>query len=83
MLFLVLQIHNVPSDLTDVSAITKTMCATGCYQNEKFVAICIQGIRTAVISVGPLMIESPWAEKRVSTGAMETIDDPLVVQTKI
>ena len=33
--------------------------------------------------VGPLIIESFWAEKRVSTGALEALDDPLVVQAKI
>ena len=34
-------------------------------------------------TVGPLIIESFWAEKQVSTGALEALDDPLVVQTKI
>ena len=29
------------------------------------------------------MIESPGAKKRVSTGALETLKDPLVIQTKI
>ena len=33
-------------------------------------------------TVGPLIIESFWAKKRVSTGALEALDDPLVVQTK-
>ena len=33
-------------------------------------------------TVGPLIIESFWAKKRVSTGAPEALDDPLVVQTK-
>ena len=35
-----------------------------------------------IITVGPLIIESFWAKKRVSTGALEALDDPLVVQTK-
>ena len=34
-------------------------------------------------TVGPLTIESLWAKKRVSTGALRALDDPLVVQTKI
>ena len=34
-------------------------------------------------TVGPLIIESFWAEKRVSTGALGALDDPLVVKTKI
>ena len=34
-------------------------------------------------TVGPLIIESFWAKKRVSTGALGALDDPLVVQTKI
>ena len=33
-------------------------------------------------TVGPLIIESFWAKKPVSTGALEALDDPLVVQTK-
>ena len=33
-------------------------------------------------TVGPLIIESLWAKKRVSTGALRALDDPLVVQTK-
>ena len=32
--------------------------------------------------VGPLMIESPRAKKRVSTGAFEALDDPYLVQAK-
>ena len=34
-------------------------------------------------TVGPLIIESLWTKKRVSTGALGALDDPLVVQTKI
>ena len=34
-------------------------------------------------TVGPLVIESLWAKKIVSTGALGALDDPLVVQTKI
>ena len=34
-------------------------------------------------TVGPLIIESLWARKWVSTGALEALDDPLVVQMKI
>ena len=34
-------------------------------------------------TVGPLIIESFQAKKRVSTGALGALDDPLVVQTKI
>ena len=34
-------------------------------------------------TVGPLIIESLWEEKRVSTGALRALDDPVVVQTKI
>ena len=34
-------------------------------------------------TVGPLIIESLRAKKRVSTGALRALDDPLVVQTKI
>ena len=34
-------------------------------------------------TVGPLIIESLWAKKRVSTGALGALDDSLVVQTKI
>ena len=34
-------------------------------------------------TVGPLIIESLWAEKRESTRALGALDDPLVVQTKI
>ena len=30
-----------------------------------------------------LIVELPWAEKRVSTGAFRAVNDPLVVQTKI
>ena len=36
-----------------------------------------------LITVGPLIIESFGAKKRVSTGALEALDDPIVVQTKI
>ena len=32
--------------------------------------------------VGPLIIESLWAKKRVSAGALRALDDPLVVETK-
>ena len=34
-------------------------------------------------TAGPLIIESSRAKKRVSTGALRALDDPLVVQTKI
>ena len=34
-------------------------------------------------TVGPLIIESHWAKKWVSTGALEALDDPFVVQIKI
>ena len=34
-------------------------------------------------TVGPLLIESFWAEKRVSTRALGALDDPVVVQTNI
>ena len=34
-------------------------------------------------TVGPLIIESLWANKRVSTGALGALDDPLIVHTKI
>ena len=34
-------------------------------------------------TIGSLIIESLWAKKRVSTGALEALDDPLVVQMKI
>ena len=34
-------------------------------------------------TVGPLIIESLWTKKRVSTGALRDLDDPLEVQTKI
>ena len=33
-------------------------------------------------TVGPLITESHWAQKRVSTGALEALDDPLEVHTK-
>ena len=33
--------------------------------------------------VGRLIIESLWAEKGVSTGALGPVNDQLVVQTKI
>ena len=36
-----------------------------------------------LLTVGPLIIESLWAKKRVSTGALKARDDPVVVQTKI
>ena len=34
-------------------------------------------------TVGPLIIESLWAKKRVSTGALRALDNQPVVQTKI
>ena len=34
-------------------------------------------------TAGPVIIESPSAEKPVSTGALRALDGPLVVQTKI
>ena len=34
-------------------------------------------------TVGPLIFESLWAEKRVSTGALEALDDPLEDQMNI
>ena len=34
-------------------------------------------------TVGPVIIESLWAKKQVSTGALVALDDLLVVQTKI
>ena len=34
-------------------------------------------------TAGPLIIESFQAKKRVSTGALGALDDPLMVQTKI
>ena len=37
----------------------------------------------ALYTVGPVIIESFWAQKRVSTGALEALDEALVVQTKI
>ena len=37
----------------------------------------------AMYTVGPLIIESLWAKKRVSTGALEALDGPLVVQMNI
>ena len=36
-----------------------------------------------IIAVGPLIIESLWEKKRVSTGALRALEDALVVQTKI
>ena len=33
-------------------------------------------------TVGPLIIESLWAKNGVSTGALEALDNPLVVQKK-
>ena len=34
-------------------------------------------------TVGPLIIESLWAKKRVTTEALSALDNPFVVQTKI
>ena len=34
-------------------------------------------------TVGSLIMKSLWAEKRVSTGALWALDNPLVVQMKI
>ena len=39
--------------------------------------------RIVLHTVGPLIIESLWAKKRVSTGALRALDDQPVVQTKI
>ena len=36
-----------------------------------------------VCTVEPLQIESLWAKKRVSTGALRALDGPLVVETMI
>ena len=33
-------------------------------------------------TVGPLVTESPEEKQRVSTGALESLDDPFVAQTK-
>ena len=35
------------------------------------------------LSVGPLIIESLWTKKRVSSGALRALDDPLEDETKI
>ena len=44
----------------------------------------ILGRRTSMsCTVEPLIIESLWAKKRVSTGALKALDDPLVVQMRI
>ena len=37
----------------------------------------------ASVTVQPLIFESLWAGKRVSTGALRALNDPLVVQAKI
>ena len=34
-------------------------------------------------TVGPLIIESPWAKHGVSTKALEVLNDPLVVRMKL
>ena len=34
-------------------------------------------------TLGPPVVESLWARKQVSTGALGALDDPLAVQTKI
>ena len=39
-------------------------------------------VAVCTCTVGPLIIESHWAKKRVSTGALGALDDPPVVQTK-
>ena len=89
--------YNFQGDLTDVSAITKALhssqrtCeADSVYALPEYRTI-VKYSRTWFISkagrciftVGPLIIESLWAKKRVSTGALGALDNPLVVQTKI
>ena len=59
-------------------------CTTAmCQHRRKYV--CGQFDPNSMLSlftVGPLIIESFQAKKRVSTGALGALDDPLVVQTK-
>ena len=50
---------------------------------EQFLGLSSKQLPTYVNTVGPLIIESLRAKKRVSTGALRALDDPLVVQTKI
>ena len=38
---------------------------------------------TGTCTVGPLSIQSPWAGKRMSTGALDALNDLLIVLTKI
>ena len=40
-------------------------------------------VDTITSTVRPQIIESLWAKKRVSIGALRALDDPLVVQTNI
>ena len=48
------------------------------------IAFIIKFIVSPILTtVGPLIIESFQAKKRVSTGALGALDDPFVVQTKI
>ena len=60
--------YNFGGELTDISA-----------KKEAGLRVLPCELTTA----GPLIIESPWVEKRVSTGALGALDDPLVVQTKV
>ena len=72
-----IKICNIRGDLTIVLAKTKSDSTDSKY------AVFHRGLEQDAEQqpVGPLFIESLWAEKQVSTGALEGFDDPLVIQT--
>ena len=68
--FLITKVNIFRGDLPDISAnrVSRILRSQGC-----------SFLRT----VGPLIIESLWAKKRVFTGVLGALDDLPVVQTNI
>ena len=77
--FLIMKINNFPGDLSDISAKTASLELTRGHQIEMHLRKHLKFRRR---TVGPLIIESLWAGKLVSTGALEALNDLLVVRTK-
>ena len=66
--------NNFRGDLSDISDTNPSLVPV------VYLCICLSA---RWHTVGPLVIELLWTQKRVSTGAPGALDNPLVVQTKV
>ena len=76
------QTHSPGKSLNTKATVAVDVCMVG-WAGQDTSSASFFIIKQFLDIVGPLIIESLWAKKRVSTGAHGALDDPLVVQTEI